>query len=269
MNRIQIEILLGTVLVALTTFVLLVYGLNEEQRMARFAVQQQAQAIEVGASLFEINCSGCHGLKGEGIPNLCPPLNDRHFFTERLKEVGWPGALEDYVVATVSSGRLSSTRPDQFPGQGVPAMPAWSEHYGGPLRDDQIRDLAAYILNWERTALEQVVLEELATPTPSAEELADPVARGRQVFLARGCGGCHTVEGLSAGVVGPNLTQIGTAAETRLPGTPAEDYLRESILNPSAHVVEGFQDNIMPKNFDEQLDEAQLNDLIAFLLSLR
>jgi hypothetical protein len=31
-------------------------------------------------------------------------------------------------------------------------MPAWSEHYGGPLRDDQIQVIAAFIMNWEATA---------------------------------------------------------------------------------------------------------------------
>jgi mono/diheme cytochrome c family protein len=235
--------------------------------MARFAVEHQAEAIEVGASLFETNCSGCHGLQGEGIAGLCPPLNDRHFLTERLREVGWAGTLEDYVVATVSSGRLTSTRPDQFAGQGKPAMPAWSEHYGGPLRDDQIRSISTFVMNWEATALEEVVLEELPTPTVSAEEAADPVARGQQVYLDTGCGGCHTIEGLTAGTVGPDQTHVGTTAGTRVPGESAEEYIRESILNPSAHVVEGFPDNVMPKNYGELLSQEALDDLVAFLLA--
>ena len=268
MTRLQLEIFLGTIFVSLTAIVFVIYGLNEESRMARFEVEHQAQAIEVGGALFESNCTGCHGPKGEGIPGLCPPLNDRYFFTDRLREVGWAGTLEDYIVATISAGRMASTRPSEFAGQGVPAMPAWSDHYGGPLRDDQIRNIAAYVMNWEATALQQVVLEELPTPTPSAEELADPVARGRQVFLDRGCGGCHTVDGLTAGTVGPILTNIATVAETRVPGQTAEDYIHESIVNPSAHVVEGFPDNVMPKNFEELISQEQLNDLVAFLLSL-
>jgi mono/diheme cytochrome c family protein len=268
MTRVQLEIFLGTLFVALTAVVFVIYGLNEEGRMARFAQEQQAQAIEVGASLFEANCSGCHGLNGEGILGLCPPLNDPEFFTDRLAQVGWSGTLEDYIVATVSSGRLTSTRPDQYAGQGKPAMPAWHEDYGGPLRSDQIRSIAAFVMNWERTALGEVVLEGLPTPPPSSEEQADPLARGKQVFLDSGCGGCHTIEGLSAGTVGPNLTQIGTVAETRVPGTSADDYLHTSIVDPSAHVVEGFPDNVMPKTFESLLSEEQLSDLVAFLLSL-
>jgi mono/diheme cytochrome c family protein len=265
MTRLHFEIFLGTILVLLTAIVIVVYGLNEEERMTRFARAQQAQAIEVGAALYENNCKDCHGLRGEGVLGLCPPLNDRHFFTDRLAEVGWSGTLEDYIVATISSGRLASTRPDQFAGQGHPAMPAWSEEFGGPLRADQIRYIANYVMNFEATALEQVILPELPTPVPPPEEQADPVARGRRVFLNAGCGGCHTIEGLTSGTAGPNLTNIGTVAATRVPGKSAEDYIHESILFPSAYIVEGFTD-IMPKTFDELLSDQQIEDLVTFLL---
>ena len=46
-----------------------------------------------------------------------------------------------------------------------------------------------------------------------------------------------------------------------------ENYIRESILDPSAYIVEGYQDNIMPKNYDELIEEDQLDDLVAFLLA--
>lgn len=260
MSRVQIEIVLGLLLVIITSAVLIIYGFNEEKRMQAFAMSQDARAIEVGAGLYESNCSGCHGLKGEGIPGLCPPLNDRYLFTDRLKEVGWSGSLEDYIIATVASGRLVSTRPDQYVGGGRPAMPAWSEQYGGPLREDQIRYIARYVMNWEATALQQVELVEIVSPISD-----DPVVRGELVYKNSGCGGCHALGSLSAGVVGPNLTQIGTLAGERVEGLSPEGYLRESILNPNAYIVEGFQPDIMPKNFGEILKPEQIDDLIAFL----
>ena len=267
MSRFNLEILLGIILVTLTTVILIVYGFNEENRMTEASESQHARAIEVGAGLYENNCSGCHGLKGEGIIGLCPPLNDDHFFTNRLEEVGWSGSLEDYIISTVSSGRAASTRPDQFAGQGNPAMPAWSDQFGGPLRQDQINDIATFVLNWEATALEGVVIETLATPPPSPDELEDPVARGQKVFLDNGCGGCHTIEGLSAGTVGPNQTNIGTVAESRIPGMSAEEYILESIMDPSAYVVEGYPDDVMLKNYGDLISPDQMNDLVAFLLA--
>jgi mono/diheme cytochrome c family protein len=267
MSRFNIEVLLAIILIMITSIILFVYGFNEEDRMSAASEFQQGRAIEVGAGLFENNCSGCHGLNGEGVVSLCPTLNDGHFFTERLQEVGWSGSLEDFIISTVAGGRVTFTRPDQYVGQGTPAMPPWSDRYGGPLRDDQIYNIAQFILNWEPTALEEYVPTKLATPTPSPEELADPIARGKQVFLDNGCSGCHTIEGVSTGTVGPNLTQIGVVATTRKPSLSAEEYIRESILDPSAYVVEGFPDNVMLKNFKELIDPSQLDDLVAFLLT--
>ena len=266
MARTQLEIFFGLLLVSIAVVAVIYVGFTEESRMAEWTQSHQAEAVEVGAELFEINCSGCHGAKGEGVPSLAPALNDRHFFTERVKQVGWQGSLEDYIISTVSTGRVVSTRPE-YVGGGKPAMPTWSERYGGPLRDDQIRNIAAFILNWEATALGQVQLAELPTPTPAPEEAADPVARGKQVYMSAGCAGCHLIEGVSNGVVGPNLTKIGEVAATRKDGVSAEEYIRESILNPNAFVVETFQPNLMPQTYSQQLDNKQLDDLVAFLLA--
>jgi mono/diheme cytochrome c family protein len=267
MNRVQLEISLGMLLILITGAILIFVGLNEEQRMAEFELHQQAQAIELGAELFEINCRGCHGLQGEGIAGLAPPLNDAHFFTNRIAEVGWQGGLEDYIVATVSTGRQVSTRPELYPGSGSPAMPTWSEQFGGPLREDQVVALAAFIVNWEATAMGDVELADIQPAAELAAESDDPVERGLAVYNTSGCGGCHAIDGISVGAVGPALSQIATVADTRVDGVSAEEYLRQSIINPTAYLVEGF-DDLMLKTFADTISESQFNDLIAFLLSL-
>ncbi len=266
MSRVQLEIFFGTALIALTGMILLYVGFNEEKRMSEFDRYQSAQSIEVGAELFEINCRGCHGLRGEGVPGLAPPLNDAHFFTARLAEVGWQGSLEDYIIATISTGRQVSTRPELYPGSGKPAMPTWSDKFGGPLRVDQIETLAAFILNWEATAVGDVELVELPAVGPSLEDLEDPVERGLVLYNQSGCGGCHAIEGISVGAVGSNLTAIGEIAETRIDGYTAEEYIRESIVNPSAYIVEGF-DDLMLKTFADTISDGELDDLVAFLLA--
>ncbi len=46
----------------------------------------------------------------------------------------------------------------------------------------------------------------------------------------------------------------------------AEEYLRESIVDPSAFVVEGYSD-AMPKSFRILLSEEDIDNLVAFLLT--
>lgn len=281
MSRVQLEITLGIMLVLATGTLLIYQGLNEEQRMASFLERQEAQAIEVGAELFDNNCKGCHGPQGEGTPGLCPPLNDKYFFTDRMTDVGWSGSVEDYIVATVSSGRLASTRPELYPGNVKPAMPAWSEDYGGPLRADQIRYIAAFVMNWESTAPDRGQAPVLAGPavgTDITQELpAGDAANGQALATSQGCVGCHV-----AGNTGPawmataDQPGIGDRAASRFTqsdyagsATTPEQYLLESIVNPSAYLVPGFDLVQMPATYSGTLTAQDAADLIAYLLTLK
>jgi cytochrome c oxidase subunit 2 len=94
-----------------------------------------------------------------------------------------------------------------------------------------------------------------------------PVAAGEKLFASLACNTCHT-EG--AGARGPVLTGIaGTTVELQAGGSVVADdaYLRESILNPQAKVVVGFQP-IMP-TFQGLVTEEQLLQLIAYIKSLQ
>lgn len=280
MSRTQIEITLGILLVLATGTFMIVYGLNEPRRMVEFEEQHLGRSIEVGAQLFETNCTGCHGPQGEGTPGLCPPLNDKHLFTGRLEEVGWSGTLEDYIVATVSSGRLVSTRPELYPGNGTPAMPAWSDHYGGPLREDQIRYIADFIMNWESTAPER---QAAATPsgpvvgTDITKALpAGDATKGEQLATTQGCVACHITTATGpAWLPSGSEPGIGDRAALRITqpdytgkAETAEQYLFESIVLPDAHLVPNFQP-VMPKTYGGTLTDQDMADLIAYLLTLK
>lgn len=264
MKSIQLQIILGTVFVLLSTAILIVMGIREPQRLADYEVQQRAEQIEFGASVYIDNCTSCHGTQAQGIAGRAPSLRSQEFFTQRLDEVGWEGSLEDYVISVVTVGRQVSTRPELYPGEGLPAMPTWSEKFGGPLRDDQIRAVAAFIMNFESYALG---LEPTAEPVLPQVDESDPVSLGRVVYLQAGCAACHAVSGLSTGAVGPGLDGIATTAAGRVEGLSAEEYLRQSLLEPSAYIVEDY-DDVMPADVAASLSEEQLDNLLSFLLSL-
>ena len=94
-----------------------------------------------------------------------------------------------------------------------------------------------------------------------------PAGRGAKVFQTY-CATCHAVIG-DRRIVGPPLTHIATTAAGRLPNTGAEDYIRESILDPDAYLVEGFAEGSMQQNFATQLTSEQLNDVVVYLLVLQ
>ena len=278
--RIQFQIFLGILLTVLTIGIFVYSGFNEEARMQVWTDEALAKSIEKGADLFTQACSGCHGPQGRGIPNLCPPLNDKNFFTNRMKEVGWSGSLHDYIVSTVSSGRLTSTRPE-YVGNGTPAMPSWGEVFGGPLRPDEIENLANFILNWEEEALARPDV----TPSPivgvgtdiTVELPAGDAARGEAIAVAQGCTGCHVSQPVGpAWAASASQPGVGDRAETRWQqadytgtATSAQQYLLEAVVLPNAYVVEGFAENLMPQTYGNALTDQQAADLIAYLLTIK
>lgn len=55
-------------------------AINEGARMAAFEEQYLARSIERGATLFNSNCSTCHGIDGRGIVGRAPALNSPYLF---------------------------------------------------------------------------------------------------------------------------------------------------------------------------------------------
>ena len=101
---------------------------------------------------------------------------------------------------------------------------------------------------------------ETTAPTTTTTAPAGDPAAGRQVFVATGCGSCHTFAPAgSSGQVGPNLTEA-------LPGEDAA-LIEESVVDPNAEVEQGYQPNVMPQDYGQQLSDKQLDDLVAFLQS--
>jgi hypothetical protein len=63
------------------------------------------------------------------------------------------------------------------------------------------------------------------------------------------------------------MNGIGQRAGERIEGMTAEDYIRQSLLDPSAHLVEGFADGLMPQDLDQRMSEAELEAIVQYLLN--
>jgi mono/diheme cytochrome c family protein len=98
--------------------------------------------------------------------------------------------------------------------------------------------------------------------------LPGDVNRGALVFAGVGtCSTCHdTRQGIT--IVGPSLRGIAERAGTRVPDQDADTYLHNSILNPKAFVVPGFNP-VMPETFNRVLNPQQIEDLVAYLKTLK
>jgi len=108
---------------------------------------------------------------------------------------------------------------------------------------------------------------------PSLEELtaefgelpAGNAAEGEQIFnVQQPCKTCHVDQPL-----GPPIAGIASRAGSARPGYSAEIYLFESVKYPSAHIVSGFTDGIMPQNFKDILSPQQFADLVAYLQTVQ
>jgi hypothetical protein len=93
------------------------------------------------------------------------------------------------------------------------------------------------------------------------------------LFLSNGLGenlGCVVCHSLNPGedLVGPSLAGIGTSAANRVSGLSAEEYIRQSIVEPDAYTVEGFPAGQMLQDYEERLTPEELDALVTYLLTL-
>jgi cytochrome c2 len=123
---------------------------------------------------------------------------------------------------------------------------------------------------------------EPTAPAP-ATTTGGNAANGQALFsqsVLAGNAGCTTCHSLEPGkvLVGPSMAGIGARAATTVPGESAEQYLRTSIVNTNAFLARGCNAanpevqcsaGIMPQDWPQKLTEQQIEDLVAYLLTLQ
>ena len=108
---------------------------------------------------------------------------------------------------------------------------------------------------------------------PSAQKIKPTIERGAKVYLAIGCAACHSVDGSSNGRSGPTWKGLAGSKRKLITGQSVEvttEYLRESILDPTAKVVKGYnpRDVGMP-SYRGILPDSDIESLILYIQSLK
>lgn len=65
------------------------------------------------------------------------------------------------------------------------------------------------------------------------------------------------------------MAGIATWGGNRIEGMDASTYIRNSILNPDAYIVEGFPEGIMLLDLKDQMSTEDLEAVVAYLLTLK
>ena len=106
--------------------------------------------------------------------------------------------------------------------------------------------------------------EGASAPNPSAVAAATQriaaggaaTARGRELFEEQGCDACHSIAAVGAeGKLGPRLDTLDDEA----------DDIAESITEPREDTADGFPENLMPTDYAERIDAAEVRALAAFV----
>ena len=194
--------------------------------------------LSAGKAAFVEKCGSCHVLARAGTAGTQGPSLDAAFQTA-LADGFDRDTVEGIVHDQILHPRNNS------------AMPA------GLVKGELARDVAAYV----GYAVDRSGEDEGALATAGLAQ----AKTGEQIFTAAGCAGCHTFAPAgSNGTIGPNLDELAAAAAEREPGKSAEEYVRESLTDPGAFLVDGFG-NAMP-SYEGRLSDQQIQALVDYLL---
>jgi len=124
-------------------------------------------------------------------------------------------------------------------------------------------DMIGKVLVLEDTKFQEWIEGE-GDPGGSAKP---PAEQGERKYKSAGCNTCHSLDGTK--IQGPSFKGLWGRVEKTSAGevTVDENYVRESILNPGAKIVDGYP-NVMP-TFQGVLKDKDIDNLIAYIKTLK
>ena len=109
------------------------------------------------------------------------------------------------------------------------------------------------------------------TQVAASAEVESPTATGKRIMQNIGCFACHSLDGTKLvgpsfkGLYGSTHTVVTNGEERQI--TADDEYIRRSIYEPNADVVEGFNKGLMI-SYEGQLSDEDVTNIIEYLKTL-
>ncbi len=209
---------------------------------------------ERGAAVFKAKgCTSCHSL---GTNRIVGPGLAGIFGEEHELEGGATVKVDENYIKTSILNPAAQIRKG-YPNAMTP--------FAGLVTDAEVDDLIALIKGLEKSAAPAT--PEVAVAAVDLSKLT-PAERGHKIMEGKACLGCHSVDG--SALVGPTYKGIYGRKGKLADGSDyvADDaYIKESILNPTAKVVQGFAPAMPP--YAGQLSDDDIKDITEYLKTVK
>ncbi len=131
----------------------------------------------------------------------------------------------------------------------------------------------SYMYTYVKVMPETVFSEWLVDTTQvAAAAVESPTATGKRIMQNIGCFACHSLDGSK--LVGPSFKGVWGTERTVKTGKEVrqvmadEEYIKKSIYDPNADLVDGFGKGLM-LTYEGQLSEEDIGNIIEYLKTLK
>ncbi|MDZ4785249.1 MAG: cytochrome c oxidase subunit II [bacterium] len=220
-------------------------------------MKSKMNAEDLGRALYEQKtCNTCHSI--DGSMRIGPSFAKLWNKKEKLVDGTEVLVDENYIESSIVNPNA------QVVAGYAPIMPSFE----GQLSVDEIKALIAFIKGLEKTEVAPVAAVQAVAVAPVDRSKLKPEERGKILSQEKLCISCHSIDGSK--VIGPSYKGIYGRKGKLVGGADYEvtdEYIKESILNPMAKVVDGYAPAMPP--YAGQLSDDDINDIIAYLKTVK
>lgn len=204
-----------------------------------------------------------------GIPNPTLSANPGETITVTLINGGMGQHEITFPEVRASTGVVKEKGEEASVTFTVPNVHGEMEYYDGVANHAELGMRGILVVNTSDIA-----------PVSSTTSNGDPAVLA--AFQKGACGSCHTIAGIpnAVGVIAPDLSDINMMAGEHIKSgsytgkaTNAEEYIRESILDPNLFVAPecptgACTPNVMPATLKDTLNSDEINAIVKYLNGL-